>query len=109
MSWPNLDQEPAIKTVRLSDDTAAKREAVRWASEREAKVGAGVWMWGTDRSRSDQGRVRAATVCKHGGGWRAFRSLLGTGRMDVLSTELRAIGLAHWQSIQKQDTPRHTE
>ena len=45
MCWPNLDEEPAIKTVVLSDDTAAKREAVRWAREREAKVGAGVWMW----------------------------------------------------------------
>jgi hypothetical protein len=40
--WPNLDKEPAIKTVIMSDGTAAKTEAIRWAREREAKVGAGV-------------------------------------------------------------------
>ena len=45
MRWPRPDEEPAVKTLILSDDTAAKREAKRWAREREAKVGAGVWMW----------------------------------------------------------------
>jgi hypothetical protein len=44
MPWPNPDKDPAVKTVILSEDTAAKREAIRWTTEREAKVGAGVWM-----------------------------------------------------------------
>jgi hypothetical protein len=34
MRWPNPDEEPAVKTVILSDDTAAKREARHWARER---------------------------------------------------------------------------
>jgi len=50
MRWPNPDEELAVKTVILSEDTAAKKEAIRWAREREAKVGAGVWMWWTDGS-----------------------------------------------------------
>jgi len=48
MHWPNPDEEPAIMMVILSEDTAAKREAICWAREREAKVAAGVWMWWTD-------------------------------------------------------------
>jgi hypothetical protein len=40
----NPDEEPAVKTVILSNDTMAKREAIHWAREREANVGAGVWM-----------------------------------------------------------------
>jgi len=79
MHWPNPDKEPAIKMVILSEDTVAKREAFRWAREREAKVGAQVWMWWTDGSRSDDGRVGAAAVCQHGDHWKPFRSHLGTG------------------------------
>jgi len=44
MRWPNPDEEPAVKTVILSADIAAKTEAIGWAREREDKVGAGVWM-----------------------------------------------------------------
>jgi hypothetical protein len=42
MRWPNPDEEPAVKTVILCEGTVAKKEAIRWAREREAKVGAGV-------------------------------------------------------------------
>jgi len=77
--WPNPDKEPAVKTVIPSKDTAAKREAIRWARDREAKVGARVWMRWTDGSRSDDCRVGAAAVCKHGDRRKAFRSNLGTG------------------------------
>jgi len=66
MRWPNPDDEPAVKMVILSKDTAAKSEAILWARDTKAKVAAGVWMWLTDGSRSDDGRVGAATVCKHG-------------------------------------------
>jgi hypothetical protein len=65
MRWPSPDKEPAVRTVILSDDVAAKREAIRWAREKEAKVGAGVWMWWTDGSRTDDGIVGAAAMCKH--------------------------------------------
>jgi hypothetical protein len=51
-------------------------------------VGAGVWMWWTDGLRSDYGRVGAAAVCKHGEGWKAFRSHLSTGRVEVYDAEL---------------------
>jgi hypothetical protein len=43
MRWPNPDEEPAVKMVILSEDTAAKKEAICWARARKAKVGAGVW------------------------------------------------------------------
>jgi len=92
MRWPNPEEEPAVKTVILSEDTAAEREAIRWARERETKVNAGVWMWWNDGSRSD-GRVGAAAVCTHGVPWKAFRSHLGTGRMEVYDADLWAIGL----------------
>jgi len=104
MRWPYTDKVPAVKTVILSEDTAAKREAIRWAREREAEVGAGVWMWWTDGSRSDDGRVGAAAVCKHGDRLKAFRSHLGTGRMEVYDAERCAIGLALWESVRKRDT-----
>jgi len=65
MRCSNPDEEPAVNTVIMSEDTAAKTEAIRWVREREARVGAGVWMWWTDGSRSDDGRGGAAAVCKH--------------------------------------------
>jgi len=104
MRWANPDEEPAVKTVILSEDPAAKREAICWAREREAKEGAGVWMWWTDWSRSDDGRVVATAVCKHGDCWKAFRSHLGTGRMEVYDVELWAIRLALRESVSERDT-----
>ena len=77
-----------VRTTKLDDATAAKRAAQRWAREKEAKVGAGVWMWWTDGSRSDDGRVGAAAVCKHGNEWRSRYSYLGAGRMEVFDAEL---------------------
>jgi len=65
-------------------------------------------MWWTDGSRSDDGRVGAAAVCKHGNQWRPRRSFLGTGRMEVFDAELGAIGLALGETIEKRETlPRH--
>jgi ribonuclease HI len=83
---------------------AATREAKCWAREREAKVGAGVSMWWTDGSLSDDGKVGAAAVCKHRDSLRAFLSHLGTGRMLVYDTELWDIGLALRESVKKRDT-----
>jgi len=104
MSWPAPGEEPVVRTTILDDTTAAKSAAQRWAREKEAKVGAGVWMWWTDGSRSDDGRVGAAAVCKHGNEWRSRRSFLGTGRMEVFDAELWAIGLALDVAIEKKET-----
>jgi hypothetical protein len=78
MRSPNPDEEADVKMVIVSEDTAAKREAIHWARETEGKVGAGVWMWWMDRSRSDDGRVGDSAGCKHGHRWIAFRSDVGT-------------------------------
>ena len=83
---------------------AAKSAAQRWAREKEAKIGAGVWMWWTDGSRSDDDRVGAAAVCKHGNEWRSRRSFLGTGRMEGFDAELWVIGLAHDLAIENSET-----
>jgi len=61
-------------------------------------------MWWTAGSRSDDGRVGAAAVCKHGNQWRSRRSFLGTGRMEVFDAELWAIGLALGETIEKRET-----
>jgi hypothetical protein len=53
-----------------------------------------------DGSRSDDGSVG---VAKHGDGWKAFRSHLGTGRVEVYDAELWAIGLALRESVKKRD------
>jgi hypothetical protein len=60
-------------------------------------------MWWTDGSRTDDGRVGAAAVCKHGDGWRSFRSHLGTGRMEVYDVELWAIGVTLSESVKKRE------
>ena len=66
-------------------------------------MGAGVSMWWTDGSRSDDGSVGAASVCKHQDSWIAFRCHLGTGRMEVYDAELWAIGLALRESVRKRE------
>jgi len=104
MNWPAPGEEPAVRTTILDDTTAAKSAAQHWAREKEAQVGAGVWMWWTDGLRSDDGGVGAATVCKHGNEWRCRRSFLGTGRMVVFDAELWAIGLALDVAIEKRET-----
>jgi hypothetical protein len=57
MCWLDQGEEPAVKIIILDDDVAIKRAAKRWVMEKEAKVGAGVWMWWTDGSQTDDGRV----------------------------------------------------
>ena len=54
--------------------------------------------------RSDDGRARAAAVCKHGDRWKACLRCLGTGRIEVYNAELWVIGLALRQSVRKRDT-----
>jgi hypothetical protein len=55
MMWPAPGEESVVRTIILDDATTAKRSAQCWAREKESKIGAGVWMWWTDGSRSDDG------------------------------------------------------
>jgi len=104
MSWRAPGEESVVRTVILDDATTASRAAYRWAREKEAKVGAGVWMWWTDGLRSDDGRVGAAAVCKHRDRLRCRRSYLGTGRMEVFDAELWGIGCVPEMTIEKRET-----
>jgi hypothetical protein len=71
--------EPAVKATIREDDDAAKRVAELCEREKEGKSGSGTWMWWTDESRTDDGRVQAAAVCLNGDGRTAFRCYLSTG------------------------------
>jgi len=102
--WPPPGEESVVRTTILVDTTAAKNTAQRWAREKEAKISAGVWMWWTDGSRSDDGRVGAAAVCKHGTQWKSRHSFLGTGHMEVFDAKMWAIGLALDVAIEKSET-----
>jgi len=104
MSCPALGEEPAVRTTIMDDTAAAKRAAQLWAREKEAKFGTGGWMWSTDGSRSDDGRVGAAAVCKHRNEWKSRRSFLVTGRMEVFNAELWVIGSALDVAIEKRET-----
>jgi len=101
--WPPLGEESVVRTTILDDTTTAKSAELRWAREKEAKVGAVVWMWWTGGSRSDDGRVGATAVCKHGNECSPRRSFLGTGCMEVFNAELWAIGLALDVAIEKRE------
>jgi len=103
MNWPAQSEEPAVRTTILDNTAAAKSAAQHWAREKEAKIGAGVSMWWTDGSRSDDGRVGPAAVCKLGNEWRSRRSFLRTGHMEVFNAELWAIRLALDVVIEKRE------
>jgi hypothetical protein len=109
MWWPDPDKEPTVKTVILSDDTAAKREVIRWAREREAKVGKGVWMWWTDGSRSDDGEWEPLRyVCTATAGWLSAV----TEALDEWRSTMRSCGQSdeHSESLSERETRcRHTE
>jgi len=102
--WPAPGEESVVRTIILDDTTAARRTVQRWAREKEPKIAAGFWMCWTHGSRSDNGRVGAPAVCKHGDQWRSCRSFLGIGRMEVFDAELWAFGLALGETIEKRET-----
>jgi hypothetical protein len=101
MSCPAPGDEPVVKSIILDDKSTAKSAARRWAREKDAKVRVGVWVWSTDRRRSDDGRVGAAAVCKHSNEWRTRCSYLSTWRMEVFEIELWVIGLALGEPVQR--------
>jgi hypothetical protein len=104
ISWPAPGEEPVVKIIILDDESTAKRAAQHWAKVKQAKVGAGVWMWWTDGSRSDDGQVGAAAVCTHRSEWRTCHSYLGTEHMEVFDSELWAIGLALGETVKRRET-----
>jgi len=104
MNWPTPGQEPVVRTTILGDTTAAKIAAQCWAIEKQTNIGEGVWMWWRDESRSDNGRVGAAAVCKQGKGRRCCRGFLRTGWIEVFDAELWVIGLVLDVAIEKRDT-----
>jgi len=57
-----------------------------------------------DGSRSDDSRVGAAAVCKHGNQWRSHISFLGTGPMEVFDAERRTMGLALDMTIMERES-----
>jgi hypothetical protein len=104
MNWPAPGEEAAVRTTILDNTAAAKSAVQRWAAEKEAKIGAGVWLLWTVGSCSGDGHVGAAADCQRGNERRSPRILLGTGHMEVFDTELWAIGLALDVAIEKRDT-----
>jgi len=60
-------------------------------------------MWWTDGSPSDDGRVGAAAVCKHGYEWRIHCCHLGTGCMEVCDAKLWAIRLALGETVMRPE------
>jgi len=49
--------ESVVRTTILEDTSPARSRALGWARETGAKIGAGIGMWGTKGSRSDDGAV----------------------------------------------------
>jgi hypothetical protein len=103
-NWPAPGEEPAVKTTILDPTVGARRAEQRWAREKESKMGAGVWMWWTDGSRSDRGRVEAAGVSNHGTKWRSPSSFLGTKLIEVIDAELSVVGLALDVAMEKSES-----
>jgi len=104
MSWPPPVEEPVVKTILLDDKGTAKRAVQCWATEKEVTVGAGVWMWWTDASRSGNGRVGAAALYIHDNEWRTHRSRLGAGWMEFFNAELWVIGLMPGETVKRRQT-----
>jgi len=103
MNWPAPGKEPLVRTTIL-DTTPAKSAAQPRAREKQVYVGPVVWIWWSDGSRSGDGRVGAAAVCKHRAEWRSRRSVLGTGSTEVFDSELSAMGLTLDVAIEKGES-----
>jgi hypothetical protein len=103
MSWLSPCKEPVVTTIILDDTSTAKRAAQHCAREKDAKVSLGVWMWWTDGTLSDDGRVGSVVVRKQGNEWKTARRDLGTGCMEVFDAELWVIGLTLGETIMSRE------
>jgi len=78
-------------TTILDDTTAAKSTAQCCTREKEAKVGAGVWVRWTAGSHSGDGHVGAAGMCKQGNQLRSSRNFRSMESMELMKAEQWAI------------------
>lgn len=88
MHWPDHREMAPVKTTILEDDTVPKGATKLWVKEKEGKTASGMQTWWTDRSRTDGWPVGAAAMWFNGDCCMGFRSYLGTGRLEILDTEL---------------------
>ena len=86
----------------MDDTAAAKGAAHHWASEKEAMIGAGIGIWWTDRSQSDNGLVGTAAVCTPANDWSSCRSVPGSRPMGVFDGLLWVIEFALDVSIEER-------
>jgi len=91
------------KTIILEDICTAKRAAQHRPGKKEVKVWAGVWMWSSEESCSDDGRVGAAAMGKYGDTWKAGLSYRGAGRLPVFDAELLAIEVVLVETVMRRD------
>ena len=100
---PPPGEESVVRTMILDNSTAAQSATQSCAREKQDKVGAVVWMWWRDASRSDDGRMGPAAVCNHINEGRSCRGFLRTRRTVDIDTELWPIGLALDVAIEQRD------
>jgi len=103
MSRPSPGEQPVVETEILDDKCTARSAVHPWAGEKKAKLGVEVWMCWADGSRSDDGGVGPAAVCKDGNEWRNHHRHLSTGRMVVFDTLLWAIGRALGETVIRRE------
>jgi len=94
MLWQAPGEQSVVRTTILDVTSAPKRTEQPWPRENDAKIGTGDWIWWTDGSHSEDGRVVATAQWELGNQCRSPDSVWGTVRMEVIDTELWAIGLA---------------
>jgi len=58
-------KEAAVKTIILDYKVAAKRAAKQWAKDKEGNAGSGAWMWWTNGSCTEDGRVGSVQLGIH--------------------------------------------
>lgn len=88
INWLAPGDESVVKTVMLDDATAARRAALPWARETQAKARSGDLMWTTDGSHIEDTRAGAAALCTHRYVLRSCHSYLGTGQMKVFKAKI---------------------
>ena len=103
MSCPALSQEHMVNTVIMDIKRTAKSAAQCRSREKVEKVGAVVWIWWPDWSRSDEGQVGAAVECNHSNEWRTRCGYVCSGHMEVFNAVLWAIGLTLGKMVKRRE------
>jgi hypothetical protein len=103
MTWPAPGEEPVVKTIILDDKSTAKKAARRWATEKEAKVGAESGRGGPmDHAlmKADWEQQRCASTVMNGGPAAVIWALDG---WMVFGAELWAIELALGEPVKRRN------